>query len=204
MGCFRYLEAPAAAEGATAAGGAVDDRRIKAAEKAAADASKQLEVVKGRLKEAEERVKALEKEAKTAAKAATAGGGGGEFSAKDKIMLEKKVCCSFVSAVIVGHHVPVTCRSRAGLNVLACNSLPQVADTEKKLTKEIDMLKAKEKRAADAAEAASTQVQHSHFNCAHNPSNVHYNSHNRKNICRSIETWVAGAGAGKSCKSCCF
>jgi hypothetical protein len=89
----RYLEAPVAAEGAAAAGGggAVDERRMKAAEKAAADASKQLEAVKGRLKEAEERVKVLEKEAKTAAKAATASGGGGEFSAKDKIMLEKKV-----------------------------------------------------------------------------------------------------------------
>ena len=34
----------------------------------------------------------------------------------------------------------------------------QVADTEKKLTKEIEILKAKEKRAADAAEAASAQV----------------------------------------------
>jgi hypothetical protein len=87
----RYLEAPVATEGAAAAGGVADERRIKAAEKAAADASKQLEAVKGRLKEAEERVKVLEKEAKTAAKAATASGGGGEFSAKDKIMLEKKV-----------------------------------------------------------------------------------------------------------------
>ncbi len=72
-------------------GSAVDERRVKAAEKTAADAAKQLETVKGRLKEAEERVKVLEKEAKTAAKAATAGGGAAEFSAKDKIMLEKKV-----------------------------------------------------------------------------------------------------------------
>ncbi len=42
-----------------------------------------------------------------------------------------------------------------------CNALLQVADTEKKLTKEIELLKAKEKRAADAAEAATAQVQHS-------------------------------------------
>jgi hypothetical protein len=90
--CHRYLEpASDVAEGGVATGGAGDERRMKAAEKAAADASKQLELVKGRLKEAEERVKVLEKEAKAAAKAVSSGGGGGEFSAKDKIMLEKKV-----------------------------------------------------------------------------------------------------------------
>ena len=33
-----------------------------------------------------------------------------------------------------------------------------MADTEKKLTKEIEMLKAKEKRAVDAADAATAQV----------------------------------------------
>ncbi len=117
----RYLEAPSGA--GVEGGGAVDERRVKIAEKAAADAAKQLESVKSRLKEAEDRVKILEKEAKSASKAVTAGGGGAEFSAKDKIMLEKKL-----------------------------------ADTEKKLSKEIELLKAKEKRAVDAADAASAQV----------------------------------------------
>jgi hypothetical protein len=88
---LRYLDAAADVAEGGAAGGAGDERRMKAAEKAAAEASKQLETVKGRLKEAEERVKVLEKEAKAAAKAVSSGGGGGEFSAKDKIMLEKKV-----------------------------------------------------------------------------------------------------------------
>jgi hypothetical protein len=36
--------------------------------------------------------------------------------------------------------------------------LLQVADTEKKLSKEIEILKAKEKRAVDAADAATAQV----------------------------------------------
>ena len=57
----RYLETPGGAEGGAAAaaagGGPGDEKRMKAAEKAAADAAKQLETVKGRLKEAEERVK---------------------------------------------------------------------------------------------------------------------------------------------------
>jgi hypothetical protein len=99
---LRYLDSAAdvAEGGAAAGGGAGDERRVKAAEKAAADASKQLETVKGRLKEAEERVKVLEKEAKAAAKAVSSGGGGGEFSAKDKIMLEKKV----------GQHINLVCR----------------------------------------------------------------------------------------------
>jgi hypothetical protein len=45
-----------------------------------------------------------------------------------------------------------------GFGSLTSHSLLQVADTEKKLSKEIEILKAKEKRAVDAADAATAQV----------------------------------------------
>ncbi len=165
--CRRYLESASdAADGGGAAGGAGDERRMKAAEKAAADASKQLELVRGRLKEAEERVKVLEKEAKAAAKAASSGGGGGEFSAKDKIMLEKKVRES--DDLDNWAFLYMFCHPHSTVSSLSCtsdasHSLLQVADTEKKLTKEIEILKAKEKRAVDAADAATAQVNRSSF-----------------------------------------
>ena len=53
---------------------------------------------------------------------------------------------------------PSFSRSRSCCGAFASHSLLQVADTEKKLSKEIEILKAKEKRAVDAADAATAQV----------------------------------------------
>jgi hypothetical protein len=116
-----YLKATVEAKGGGE--GKVDELRIKAEEKSATEKAKQLETVNGRLMETEDRVKVLEKEPKAGSKTAAAGGVGAESSAKEKIVLEKKL-----------------------------------ADAVKRLTKEIEALKAKEKRAVDAAESVSAQV----------------------------------------------